>query len=336
MSTRLIRMSSWILPVMVLTLGGAITSVAAPPSEIKIDGKFLDWAKLHKYTDPAYDSHDTDGETKNYKPKTVRNPGADLIEFKFTHDAENLYAYFKTTGKFGRTQRGATGPVNTRRRRRRGRGKAPKVRVAGRFYAILTIDVDNNDETGYWLHEGGYYPTSRGYDVNCEVEWYNGEFNAAPYLNHCCLDDAELQEAFLEQSSGKYVKGKDGPYPAGFMRLKPGTYKKYTQWVYHKDDTITFVLDKGPIVHGIVTGAISRDEHEAEICFPMKGFLVDENGKPIVELGKTLDISFSLETSGELGPDGEWSSDTADPIEGYVLEPATEAAAESTAESKAE
>ena len=43
-------------------------------------------------------------------------------------------------------------------------------------------------------------------------------------------------------------------------------------------------------------------------------------------MGKTLDISFSLEASGELGnevtaenPNGLWASDTADPIVGYVL-----------------
>ena len=306
-----------------LVLGTAVTTAAAPPSEIKIDGQFGDWADLPTYTDPANDTHDTDGETKDYKPKSVRHPDADLIEFKFTHDAENLYAYFKTTGRFGRTMRGLRDDTPSGRRRLRGRGgaNAKQTPKAGRYYAILTIDVDNNDETGYWLHEGGYYPTTRGYDVNCEVEWYNGEFNAAPYLNHCCLDEEELQVAFKEQSGGKYQKGKDGPYPSGFMRLKPGTYEHYTQWVYHKDGTITFVLDKGPVVQGIVTGAISRDEHQAEICFPMKGFLVDENGEPIVKFGRTLDISFSTEASGEFSPDGEWASDTADPIEGYVLEP---------------
>ena len=27
------------------------------------------------------------------------------------------------------------------------------------------------------LHEGGYHPTSAGYDINAEVEYYNGTFN---------------------------------------------------------------------------------------------------------------------------------------------------------------
>jgi hypothetical protein len=36
-------------------------------------------------------------------------------------------------------------------------------------------------------------------------------------------------------------------------------------------------------------------------------------------LGKTIDVSFSLEASGELAPGDDWASDTADPIVGYYL-----------------
>jgi hypothetical protein len=41
-----------------------------------------------------------------------------------------------------------------------------------------------------------------------------------------------------------------------------------------------------------------------------------------MQLGRTIDISFSLEASGELTDspgDGEWGSDTAAPIVGYYL-----------------
>ena len=54
-------------------------------------------------------------------------------------------------------------------------------------------------ETGYWLHEGGYYPTSRGYDVNAEIEFYDDAFNTACYLNHGARDAGELKQAFLDQ-----------------------------------------------------------------------------------------------------------------------------------------
>src|SRR5258708_3760731 len=119
---------------------------ADQPRVIKIDGKFDDWAGIKSYTDPANNTHDTDHKDKDDKPGLVDNPDADLLEYKFTHDKDNLYAYFRARGVIGRTQ--IEGP-----------GK-----LAGRYYAILAIDVDNDPKTGYWRHEGGFYPTSHGYD----------------------------------------------------------------------------------------------------------------------------------------------------------------------------
>ncbi len=179
--------------------------------------------------------------------------------------------------------------------------------------------MDNNPKTGYWLHEGGFYPTSGGYDVNAEIEWYNNRLNTGHYINHACRDQAELDRAFRDQSSGQYRPGKDGPYKAGSLRLGPGTYKYYTEWVYHANGTITFVRDKGPRTLGIIQGALSPDGHELEMKAPMKGFLVDAKGQPIIKLGQTLNISFSLEASGELAKGKRWASNTAAPIRGYVL-----------------
>ena len=134
----------------------AIAHSAEPPTKITIDGKFDDWAALPKHADPANDEHDTDHKERSETPEHVEHADVDILETKFTHDADNLYAYFKARGTIGRTQ--AAGP-----------GKP-----AGRYYAIVTIDVDQDERTGYWLHEGGFYPTSGGYDVNCEIEWYSG------------------------------------------------------------------------------------------------------------------------------------------------------------------
>jgi hypothetical protein len=49
--------------------------------------------------------------------------------------------------------------------------------------------------------------------------------------------------------------------------------------------------------------------------------LKDERGVPVIAPGRTLDLSFSLEASGELAPGREWASDTGEPIEKYVLTP---------------
>jgi hypothetical protein len=226
------------------------------------------------------------------------------LEFKFTHDEQNLYAYFRSRGQIGRTQQQSAGNP-------------------GRYYVIVTIDVDNSDTTGYWLHEGGYYPTSRGYDMNMELEFYNGTFNTGHYLSHDALTQQGLTQDTLNLTSGQWQQGTDGPYTPGFVQPAPGNYDNYTQWVYHENDTLTLVRDRGPIVPGIVSYALSPDGHELEMRAPFKGFLNNAASDANIALGKTLDISFSLEASGELfappGSNGTWASDTAAPITSYFL-----------------
>jgi len=273
-----------------------------PIRRITIDGKFDDWKMVPVYKDPANNTYDTDHSGRNDVPEYVDHVDVDILEYKFAHDVDNLFAYFKARGVIGRTQVGGPG------------------KEAGRYYAIVTIDVDDNEKTGYWLHEGGFFPTSGGYDVNAEIEWYNGQVNTGHYINHACINQKELNQAFLDQSSGKYQLGRSGPYMPGFVRLGAGTYKYYTEWVYDENGTITFVRDKGPRTLGIITGALSADGHELEMKIPMKGFLKDPRGEPIVELGRKFNISMSLEASGELAKGKRWASNTAAPIRGYVLE----------------
>ena len=134
------------------TVGLGNSVFAEPPRRITIDGRFADWAGVPVYTDPPHNEHDTSHAGRTDIPKHVEHADVDILEYKFTHDAENVYAYFKARGQIGRTQ--AAGP-----------GKR-----AGRYYAIVAIDVDQDERTGYWLHEGGFYPTSGGYDLNAELE----------------------------------------------------------------------------------------------------------------------------------------------------------------------
>ena len=271
---------------------------------ITIDGDFSDWTNVPSYTDPADDTHDTDHDQEFDVPAYVDHADADLIEFKFTHDATNLYAYFRATGEIGRT------------------ANLISDGASGRYYVIVTIDVDNDDTTGYPLHEGGYYPTTPGYDMNMEVEYYDGTFNTGHYLNHGCLDATEFAAAQADQS-------------LGVVDVRPGTYDWYTQWVWWDTpqsnpgeivlpdgtSTIIWVADRGPVYQGIIEIALSGDGHEAEMMAPFRGFMEDKNapGTAIVALGKTIDVSFSLEASGELAAGAQWASDTADPIVGYYL-----------------
>ncbi len=275
---------------------------AAPPRVIRIDGDFADWAAVPAYADPTDDQHDTDHDGPLDTPAHVDHPDVDILEYRFAHDGRNLYAYFKARGVIGRTQVAGGG------------------QRAGRYYAIVTIDVDNDDATGYWLHEGGYYPTSNGYDMNMEIEWYDGAFNTGHYINHGARNAAELDAAVQDQRNG-------------IVRVLPGTYDYYTQWVWFDDlsgevplgdgsgNSITFVTDRGPVVRGVIDVALSPGGHEMEMVAPFRGFMKDPGGRPIVALGRTIDVSFSLEASGELAPGRAWASDTAAPTVGYILAP---------------
>jgi len=77
-------------------------------------------------------------------------------------------------------------------------------------------------------------------------------------------------------------------------------------------------------VLGIIETKLSADGHKLEMIVPYKGFLKDQLNNAIVDIGKSLDLSFSLEGSGELAPGGQWASDTADPLNGYLLTAADE------------
>lgn len=288
-----------------------VAGYAAAPHSIVVDGIFDDWATVPSYFDPVNDETlDWHGPPPAPLAENPDHPDVDIIEYKFTHDEHNLYAYFRSRGVIGNTQREADG---------NGR--------AGRYYVIVTIDVDNDDSTGYWLHEGGYYPTSNGYDMNMEIEFYDGAFNTGHYINHGALDDGDLPNLEAQQKQG-------------IVDVLPGTYDSYTQWVMFDDPatgdhdlgdgtSITFVSDRGPVFQGILKGALSPDGHELEMVAPFEGFMSypgsmpGERGEPIMRLGRTIDISFSLEASGELttppGDNGEWASDTAPPIIGYYL-----------------
>jgi hypothetical protein len=272
-------------------------------TSIVIDGQFDDWSNIPSAAvDPADDVHDTDGYPDGGSPSYVNYTDVDILEVKFANDAENLYGYIKATGEIGRTSSDTLGHEKK-----------------GRYYFIFTIDVDDNDTTGYQLKDGGYYPDSRGYDMNMEVEFYNGGFNTGHYINHEFTSEAEAQTQGLEDLAN------------GVVNLAPGSYDYYTQWVTFEDSSYVVVEDRGPVYQGIITIAVSEDGHEAEIKAPLWGFLNTPDGDRIVDVGQYIDISASLEASGELsesaadagytpGSHSVWGSDTAEPFRYYVTD----------------
>jgi len=307
-----------------------IAAHGAAPHSISIDGDFSDWSTVPSYfdleNDENEDYHGPAPPPLSEPPQYPDHADVDILEYKFTHDKDSLYAYFRARGVIGQTQR-----------QDEGNGRA------GRYYVIVTIDVDSNDTTGYGLDDGGYWvaverdppvpgeydwPMSRGYDMNMELEFYNGSWNTGHYLSHDALSDTAEAEDIQDLTSGQWNGNyESGPYTPGFVQPAEGNYDNYTQWVYHQDDTLTLVKDRGPVVPGIISMALSPDGHELEFRAPFKGFLNNESGVPNMALGKTINLTFSLEHSGEMvarpsDPDYpvDWASDTAVPIVGYYLE----------------
>jgi hypothetical protein len=274
------------------------STIAFSQHSITIDGNFEDWTNVPvAVKDSAINVHDTDGYPENGQPSEFfEYSDVDLLEVKFTNDDNTLYGYMKATGIIGRTSSEADGHSKK-----------------GRYYFIFTIDVDDNQVTGYPLREGGYWPDSKGYDMNMEVEFYNGAYNTGHYLNHEYISEAD------------YDANWENDLAAGIVRLAPGTYDWYSQWVMFPDSSYVVVEDKGPVYQGIITIAISEDGHEAEIAAPFWGFLKTPEGQNIIELNQDIIVSASLEASGELseeaarlghvpGSKSVWGSNTAEPF----------------------
>lgn len=270
--------------------------------KIVIDGNFEDWINIPVgVTDSADNVHDTDGYNEGGQPSEwIEYSDVDLLEVKFANDDSTLYGYMKATGIIGRTSADTLGHTKN-----------------GRYYFIFTIDVDDNDTTGYPLREGGYYPDSKGYDMNMEVEFYQGAYNTGHYLNHEYISRAD------------YDANWENDLANGIVRLAPGTYDYYSQWVMFSDSTYVPVSDKGPVYYGIMTIAVSEDGHEAEIAAPFWGFLKTPEGDNIIDVNRNIIVSASLEASGELseeaiilgytpGSQSVWGSNTAEPFSYYV------------------
>ena len=121
MRIRIVILNISLLPVIVCAQNGIV-----------IDGQFDDWSAISSAViDSADDVHDTDGYPEGGTPSYVEYSDVDIIEVKFTNDAENLYGYIKATGEIGRTSSDTLGHEKK-----------------GRYYFIFTIDVDDNDTTG--------------------------------------------------------------------------------------------------------------------------------------------------------------------------------------------
>jgi hypothetical protein len=308
---------------------------------IIIDGNFGDWLNVLSYSDPkdningtVYDEspwyplskipdcHDTAGGEPSRIPDHIYNPNIDIVEFKIAHDDTSLYIYYRVAddGIIGKTSVGSDEfDYND-----------PSKPSAGRYYIITTINMDMNYTTGYWLHGGGYYPTAPGFDGNFEIEFYNGTYNQDYYLDHGANNDNETNYLKEENIKNNFI-------------FRPAIYDYYTEYIYWKNvptqdeegrcldgpyelphpynnSYICFTRDmaRGPF-NGIISYARSTKGNEFEMRAPFQGFLLNKDtGLPTLQLGMTINISLSLETSPEYASPHQWCSDTAATIQ-YTL-----------------
>ena len=79
------------------------------------------------------DCHDTVTGGADGQPEHVYNEHVDILEVRVVHDGDSLYTYIRTKGDIAQSAV-ANDTAGT---------------TEGRFYVIVTIDVDGDEATGF-------------------------------------------------------------------------------------------------------------------------------------------------------------------------------------------
>ena len=80
------------LALVLLAVGLAAPLHGEPVRTITIDGQFADWRDVPAHKDPPHNEHDTSHNQAGDRPDHVEHADVDLLEYKFAHDADNLFA----------------------------------------------------------------------------------------------------------------------------------------------------------------------------------------------------------------------------------------------------
>ena len=213
------------------------------------------------------------------------NPDTDLLEFKVTNDDGHLYLYSRVAGAHGRTG------------------------SRGRYYWYTYIDVDANPLTGY--------PPTR--DDNC-------------YFGVAIGDDCEAQFEFV---GNRFVKtffgftgaGAEERVLDGQLSLGPSYYSSTDRQGNKRDRyKVEYVNREGSrfITHDRTQGtsediimALSPDGSEMEMRVEFSGFLQDESGSPLMELGTSINVCIGAEAASDRYGSDDWGADSSPVIYGY-------------------
>jgi hypothetical protein len=218
-------------------------------------------------------------------------PDVDILEFKVSHDDEHIYLYARVAGQVGRTHSDG-----------------------GRGYFYAYMDVDRNAGTGFLPSRDDecYFGVDIGDDCEVQFEFVNNAFRKTFY-GFCGLggnDNVLKQQLHIGKSH--YGRFEDN----GAERIN---YK--SEYTYRNGKTdITEDLKLG--TSDTIRLAISPDGHEVEVASAFTGFLKDSKGRPIVQLGQTIDIAAGMECDSKAYPGKtNWAADNTIAIRGYQLNP---------------
>jgi len=259
--------------------------VASARPRIVVDGLFDDWRNVPGVSDAQ-------GDKVSY---LHYNPDVDLLEFKVANDDTRLYLYSRVLGKHGNTAAPAGG------------------RRPGRYYWYVYIDVDQNTGTGY-------IPTR---DDDC-------------YFGVDIGDDSEVQFEFV---GGRFIKtfwgftgvGTEKEVLAERVHLGPSFYSpedeqgrprdRYKVEYVRRGGKLQITEDYTEGTSEDIVMALSPDGSEVEVAAEFSGFLRDQDGRPIMSLGQTLNCAVGCEATTEVHgpPQAGWSADSSPVLYGYRL-----------------
>lgn len=216
-------------------------------------------------------------------------PDVDLLEFKVSNDNQHIFLYARVAGRVGHTHPDG-----------------------GRSYFYAYIDVDRNAETGFLptRDDECYFGVDIGDDCEVQFEFVNNQFRKAFY-GFCGLGgDAHVLRQSVTLGKSQYARLDEN----GAERAH---YK--SEYTFRKGRTeITEDLKLGAT--DTIQVAVSPDGNEVEVSSRFDGFLNDSQGKPILNLGQSVDIAAGMESDSKAYPGkSQWGADNTPVIRNYHL-----------------
>ncbi len=268
-------------------IGGDVSAFDGAKSQVSrdriaIDGDFDDWRNIAGVDDPRGD----------LVPYLEYIPDVDLLEFKVSHDNQNIYLYARVAGKVGRSH--------------------PR---GGRAYFYAYMDVDRDSGTGFLptRDDDCYFGVDIGDDCEVQFEFVNNALRKTFY--GFCGIGGNANVLKQQVSVGKSQYGRFDT-----QGVERANYK--SEYIYRNKVTeITEDLKLG--TSDTIHLAVSPDGSEVEVSSTFTGFLKNPSGQPTVQLGQTIDLAVGMECDSKayLGKTA-WGADSTRAIRGYELVPA--------------